>query len=126
MKGLGIIKKASTLVTSAGVGTIVSYGVKFVTPIATLNPVMKVCVYAGSFVLSSMIADKSSQYVEEQIDDISESVKNFLDGINENEEEEITENNESHNDFQLFKEKILKECVNAHTNINEDDENGES
>ena len=129
MKKLSIIKGASTFMTSVGVGSIVSNAVKVVAPIATMNPIMKVCVMVGSFALSTMISDKTSKYMEEQIDECAKLANDILKIADEEEDsEECNEKpiKDSQSDFQKFRENCLKDCVNAYKPFKEDDENGKS
>ncbi len=78
MKILETVKGISVLATSVGVSSIVSNAIKFVTPISSMNPIMKVCVCVGSFALSTMISDKTSSWTGEQIDIIADGIKNAI------------------------------------------------
>jgi len=67
MNYLSIFKGVAGLVTSTGVGNIVGNIIKVTTP-ANQNTFNKITTVVGGFVLSAMIADKTVEYLNEQID----------------------------------------------------------
>jgi hypothetical protein len=77
MKKLDMIKGATGLVVSIGVGAIVSNVIKTTTPI-NANKIMKVCIGMGSIVLGSMATDQATKYTEQKIDDAAESIKGMV------------------------------------------------
>lgn len=71
---LDLIKSASGMIVSAGVGTIVGNIVKNNTP-EDLKTYRKVLVKIGGFALSGMAGAASVAYVEKQIDQLEAGVK---------------------------------------------------
>ena len=69
MNWLKLGKVMITFVTSAGVGAVVGNAVKSVTP-SSLNTLNKVLVGIGGLVITGMIVDQSTKYVEQQIDEL--------------------------------------------------------
>lgn len=69
MNWLSITKAALGLVASIGVGNIVGNAVKATTP-ANLNTINKITIQVGTFVLSGMVADQATKYLNEQIDSL--------------------------------------------------------
>jgi len=69
MNWISIGKGALGVVTSLGVSNIVGNIVKSTTP-AGLNTFNKITIAVGSFVLGSMIADKTVKYLNEEIDNL--------------------------------------------------------
>jgi len=70
MKKLEVIKTASQIVVSVGVGAIVGNAIKYTTP-ANINIAKKVCIGIGTVVLTNMIGDKAIEYSDQKIDDIA-------------------------------------------------------
>lgn len=69
MKKVEIVKAATAIVVSIGVGAIVANVIKCTTP-SDVKRVMKVCINLGGFVLASMVSDMASTYAEEKIDEV--------------------------------------------------------
>ena len=74
---LSMIKSGLQLVTGIGVGLISDEALKKVTP-KNLSKAKEVAIKVGGFVLSSMIIDKATDYVEEQFDDQVDKFKEFV------------------------------------------------
>lgn len=68
-----IVKPAVTLIASVGVGVVVSNVVKSSTPV-DVNLLNKVLIGAGSFALTTVIADAATKSINAQIDEISSAV----------------------------------------------------
>lgn len=89
MKKLELIKAGIGLVVSVGVGAIVGNVVKATTP-ADVKTLTKLCIAAGSLVLTGVAGDMASKYTEEQIDSVVDGVKEVI-NINTEEQEEFEE-----------------------------------
>ena len=72
----GLVKSGIQLVSGFGVGLITDEALKMVKP-RNLTGFKKVAVKVGGFVLSTMIADKASDYVGETIDKTVNEIKEF-------------------------------------------------
>ena len=72
----GLVKSGIQLVSGFGVGLIADEALKVVKP-RNLTGFKKVAVKVGGFVLSTMIADKASDYVGETIDKTVNEIKSF-------------------------------------------------
>ena len=73
---VNLIKSGIQLVSGFGVGLIADEALKVVKP-RNLTGFKKVAVKVGGFVLSTMIADKASDYVGETIDKTVNEIKEF-------------------------------------------------
>jgi uncharacterized membrane protein YeiH len=67
MDWLSITKATLGLVTSMGVGTIVSNAIKATTP-TNVNAINRVTIQVGSFILSAFVAHQTVKYMDEEID----------------------------------------------------------
>lgn len=74
MKKLEIVKAATQIVVSVGVGSIVGNAIKFTSPAST-NLIKKVCIGIGSVVLSNMVSDKAVSYSDQKIDEVASIFK---------------------------------------------------
>lgn len=95
MDKLGIFKAISSMVVSFGVGTIIENIVKQTTP-DNIGKIKKIGIYIGSLALSGMISDKVGKYVEENIQDIVNSVNKIKENISNNKELIISETKEDY------------------------------
>lgn len=68
-----LLKAGAQLIVSVGTGSIVGNAIKATTP-AHMSLIKKTCVSVGGLVISSMIADKASDYAGQQIDDAMDSI----------------------------------------------------
>ena len=76
MNPIFIVKTISGLAVTAGVGTIAKEAIKMVAPVTQSTKLIeKVCIGIGGLVLGGMVSDKAVDYVNEKIDDITESIK---------------------------------------------------
>ena len=73
---VNLIKSGIQLVSGFGVGLIADEALKVIKP-RNLTGFKKVAVKVGGFVLSTMIADKASDYVGETIDKTVNEIKEF-------------------------------------------------
>ena len=73
---VNLIKSGIQLVSGFGVGLIADEALKVIKP-QNLTGFKKVAVKVGGFVLSTMIADKASDYVGETIDKTVNEIKEF-------------------------------------------------
>ena len=73
---MNLIKSGIQLVSGFGVGLIADEALKVIKP-RNLTGFKKVAVKVGGFVLSTMIADKASDYVGETIDKTVNEIKEF-------------------------------------------------
>ena len=73
---MNLIKSGVQLLSGFGVGLIADEALKVIKP-RNLTGFKKVAVKVGGFVLSTMIADKSSDYVGETIDKTVNEIKEF-------------------------------------------------
>ena len=73
---MNLIKSGDQLVSGFGVGLIADEALKVIKP-RNLTGFKKVAVKVGGFVLSTMIADKASDYVGETIDKTVNEIKEF-------------------------------------------------
>lgn len=80
MNPLAIGKLIAESLVGAGTGMIVGNLVKATTPTSTIL-VKKIAIGAGAFVLSSMVADLTTQYLSDQIDDVVEKVRQATDAV---------------------------------------------
>ena len=74
---LGLIKSGIQIISGIGVGYIADAAIDMVKP-KNLTGLKKVAVKVGGFVLSAMVADKASNYVEEMWDSTVGEVKDFI------------------------------------------------
>lgn len=88
----GLIKSGIQIITGFGAGLIADEALKMVKP-KNLTGLKKVAVKVGGFVLSMMVADKASTYVEQMWDDTAKDIKEFVSPpeVTEEEIEEIEE-----------------------------------
>lgn len=84
---LGLIKSGVQLLVGFGSGLIADSAVNMVKP-KNLKGLKKAAVQVGGFVISAMVADKATEYVEQLWDKTAEDVKNIVSITNE---EEVTE-----------------------------------
>lgn len=77
MKKLDILKGIAELAVSVGVGAIVGNTVKMTTP-SDIHTLKRIAISIGSFALSSMVGDRVSSYVSEQIDETAERVNKIV------------------------------------------------
>lgn len=73
-----IAKDIFGLVTSVGVGAIMTCAVSHVTSGARLSLINKICIPVGGFMLGCMVSDEVQDYTNIKIDEIAEEVRNFL------------------------------------------------
>ena len=73
---MNLIKSGVQLLSGFGVGLIADEALKVIKP-RNLTGFKKVAVKVGGFVLSTMIADKASDYVGETIDKTVNEIKEF-------------------------------------------------
>jgi mannitol-specific phosphotransferase system IIBC component len=71
---LKLVKGIAGFVASMSVGAVVSNVIVATTP-KNLTTINRIAVGIGGFVLSSMVADAASEYVKNQIDEISNEFK---------------------------------------------------
>lgn len=83
-----MFKTGVGIVVSVGVGAIVGNAIKSTTP-DTIGLVKKACVAVGAFVVSHMIQEKASEYVENKIDNTVKQIEEF--GKNKEELIEVEE-----------------------------------
>lgn len=71
---LAIVKGASSLIVSVGVGAVLGNAIQATTPInaSTVNTVLTA---VGKFALSGILADASTKYVNNMIDDAALALK---------------------------------------------------
>lgn len=74
MNALNLTKTIAVGIASAGVGTVVTNVVKATTPEDT-KIVKSISILIGSFVISSMVSDRASDYLNEKIDNTVNAVK---------------------------------------------------
>ncbi len=74
---MNIIKPLSFLVSSLSAGAVVGNAIKHTTP-ENLKFFGKIGVAIGGFVLSTFVGDKAGEYVEKEIDCISEWMKKHV------------------------------------------------
>lgn len=86
-----ILKTCIKLGVSFGVGCIMTNAVAFTTPVLALGVAKRAAIGLGSFVLSSMVSEKATDYTDEKIDEIEEEVRKFIEE-NKEEEKEATAN----------------------------------
>lgn len=77
MNILPIVKVVAGVAASVGVGAVVGNAVKLGTPESS-KLIQKIVIGVGGFVLSSMVADHASNYVEAQIDNAADQLKTAL------------------------------------------------
>jgi hypothetical protein len=77
MKKTEMVKAAGSLIISIGVGSIVGNVIKTTTP-GSIGALKKVCIGAGSVVLSNMVGDKAVDYVEEKIEGFTTWIKDLV------------------------------------------------
>lgn len=70
----GLVKTATTLVASTGAEMVAYRVIKRALP-RKVKPAVKVMTTVGSLVLSSMVGDAANQYVEQQIDTVTDGFK---------------------------------------------------
>jgi len=73
----GLIKSGVQLLAGFGAGMIADNVLKVVRP-TNLVGLKKVAVKVGSFVLSAMVADKATDYVEEVWNKTADDIKNLM------------------------------------------------
>ena len=74
MKKIEIVKSVTSLVVSLGVAKVFSNIAK-ATASTCGNPIIKGCVYVGTFVVCSMVTDKADTYTDAKIDGTLDSIK---------------------------------------------------
>ncbi len=74
MNWLNIGKTTLGFVTSIGVGNIIGNVVKATTPMG-LNTFNKISINIGTFVLSGIVADQATRYLNKEIDSLLSEVK---------------------------------------------------
>lgn len=77
MKKLEMIKTGVSLVISIGVGIIVKNVIKATTP-KDIKKITKFCVLVGGIALSDVLGQMATKYVEDEIDDTVDKVKNII------------------------------------------------
>lgn len=92
MKKKDILNAGIQLVVSVGVGAIVSNAVAFTTPVLAVGVLKKACIGVGSFVLSSMLSDKATDYACDKVDEVLTEVKKLKE---EDEETDVKKKAES-------------------------------
>lgn len=85
---LGLIKSGVQLITGFGVGVIADEAIKMVKP-QNLKGLKKVAVKVGGFVLSAMVVDKASDYVEDIWNKTASELKDFVSKTGVVTEEEV-------------------------------------
>ncbi|MDX9917310.1 MAG: hypothetical protein RBT15_04765 [Gudongella sp.] len=73
----GLIKSGIQLITGFGAGLIADEALKLVKP-KNLTGLKKVAVKVGGVVISMMVADKATSYVEEVWDSTAKDIKEFI------------------------------------------------
>lgn len=68
-----LLKAGAQLIVSIGTGSIVGNIINATTPVS-IGLIKKACVSISGLVIGSMIADKASDYVGQQIDDTVDSI----------------------------------------------------
>ena len=74
---LGLIKSGITMITGLGAGLLADEALKLIKP-KSVTGLKKVAVKIGGFVISMMVADKASDYVEEVWDKTAKDIKEFI------------------------------------------------
>lgn len=80
---LGFIKIAAEVAISIGTSTVISPAIKQLTP-DNLGRVKKICVPIASFAISGAVAKAASNYVNGQIDEVTDAITESKTIINEN------------------------------------------
>lgn len=81
----GIFKTVVGFIGGACAGALVeAAATKLCIPINTRE---KIVTKVGAFVIGNMVASKASEYIEEEIDNISKTIKSVTDNIKEDHEE---------------------------------------
>ena len=75
MSKIEVFKAGTKFVVSVGVGAIISNAVAFTTPVIAVGVLKKAAIGVGSFVLSSMVSDKATEYTDEKIDEFLDEIK---------------------------------------------------
>lgn len=75
MSKIEVFKGATKFVVSIGVGAIVTNAVSFTTPVLAIGMLKRAAIGLGSFVLSSMVSEKATDYTDEKIDEFVEELK---------------------------------------------------
>ena len=78
MKKIEVFKTGACVVVSFGVGVIVGNIVKGTTP-SDVRKITKLCIAAGSLVLSNVAGDIAAKYTEKKIDEAVEFVTDAVD-----------------------------------------------
>lgn len=81
-----LIKSGIKVVVSVGVGCIVTNAVAFTTPVVGIGVIKKLCIGAGSFALSTMVSDKTTEYTDKKIDEGLDEFKKMMEEDNKKEE----------------------------------------
>lgn len=74
---LELLKAGLDILTSIGVGSIAGNALSMVKP-TDAGKIKNLCIGIGSFVLTSMVCDAATDYVEAQVDDIAEKAKKIF------------------------------------------------
>lgn len=86
MKFSAALMKATSFGVGIGSGAIVSNLVKHTTPVGT-NPLMRVAVGIGTLVVSNMVGDAASKYVERTVEETVADIKEAAEDIKKAKEE---------------------------------------
>jgi hypothetical protein len=83
---LSLIKDGLNFIISIGVGAIAGNAVNMVKP-QNIGAFKKIAVAIGGIALANMIADKTTDYVDQQWEQATEKIKELLDRQPDNKEE---------------------------------------
>lgn len=74
---IGLVKTGIQILTGLGVGALADEGLKLLKP-KNLTGIKKMAVNVGSFVISSLAAEKAMDYVEDVWNSTAESIRAFV------------------------------------------------
>ena len=83
MEKIEIAKKVTGLLTGVGVGTIIGLAIKSNITTTGMSPIMKACVWLGSFALGGLAGKAAINYMNETIDETVEVVNKIKEIKNE-------------------------------------------
>lgn len=86
-----LLKAGVKMVVGCGVSCIITNAVTFTTPVLAVSMIKKFCIGAGSFALSAMVSDKTTEYTDGKIDEAIEEIKKFMDEGEKDKKEETKE-----------------------------------
>lgn len=88
MNPLAIAKTATGLIVSVGAGAVVSNAIKASTPAST-KVIAKIAIGVGGFVLSSMVGEMATKYVNENIENGLNVFKQAKDSVETPQDSEV-------------------------------------